>query len=152
MIPLECGRLADRQAHVGRLPANRVLAYIRRARAAFGRRPDSPYQASQDLGDDFRKLNLFTLEDQIETIRACLQEITPEQYAGPDPPDHLACEPKCRGERLLQFVYASPFFKGKRMCFKFAINASGRSVERLVVVRLHEAYDPNKFAKLERKR
>jgi hypothetical protein len=129
----------------------KVEAFINRARAAFRRAPHSPYLAGCNLLEDFDKLGLYAFEDQCQAVSACLQEIKSEFYAGPEPPNHIGCEPVCRGERLLQFVWTSNYFRGKRMCFKFAIKSKRQSDERLAVVRLHDTYDPNKFAKLDRR-
>jgi hypothetical protein len=102
------------------------------------------------MAEDFEGLGLCFLEEQIEAVLACLEEITPEFYTGPDPPNEMGCEPVCKNERLLQFVWTSGHFGGKRMCFKFAIESRRQSDERLAVVRLHIPYDPNRFSKLDR--
>lgn len=129
-----------------RLPDGKVDFFINRARSAFTR--NGSYQTGQNLAQDFSELDLYTAEEQHEAIAKCLQEISPNCYSGPHPPNHIACEPVCKGERLLQFVWISDNF-GVKMCFKLAINTRRQSDERLIVVRLHRAYDPNRFTKLD---
>jgi len=127
----------------------KVLAFIRRSISSFNRFKANPYVAGINLAGDFDKLELYETDEQIKTIEVCLGEITPESYNGPHPPDHLACEPVCRDARMFQFVWESRHFKGTKMCLKLAIKAKRQSEERLVVIRLHAAFDPNKYSKSE---
>ncbi len=143
--------MGAKRSERGVLSREKVEAFINRARSAARRSPHSPYLAGMHLADDFDSLELYTSDEQIEAVLACLREIGPEFHAGPDPPNEIGCEPACEGERLLQFVWPSSYFRGKRMCLKIAIKSKRQSDERLVVVRLHEPFDPNKFAKLDRR-
>jgi hypothetical protein len=121
-----------------RLTHEQVEAYLRRAAQAFRESEfiaGSPKHVAQDFGD----LQLFAWEDQAKAIRSALDEISPGDYTGPDPPNEISGEPKCKGARMLQFVWNSACFK-KQMCFKFCM--VGR---RLHMLRIHEAYNPNRF-------
>lgn len=133
----------------GVLSPQKVQAFINRARSSARRRRTAPYASGKNLPSDLDKLGLYDFEEQARAVLACLEEITPEYYKGPHPPNEIACEPVCRGARLLQFVWPSDHF-GRRMCFKFALTGSRQADERLVIVRLHDPYDPNEFAKLDR--
>jgi hypothetical protein len=133
------------------LSSAKVEAFLNRARAAFRRTPHSPYLSGYHIPEDFDNLGLHTFEDQSQAVWACLQELTSAFYDGPNPPDHIGCEPVCKDERLLQFVWSSGHFRGRRMCFKFAIKSKRQSDERLSVVRLHDPYDPNWFAKRDKR-
>ena len=125
---------------------SKVDAFIKRARSAFTR--GKSYKIGQNLAADFGDLDLYTSEEQLEAIESCLREITTDFYRGPHAPNHIGREPVCEGERLLQFIWNSDHF-GAEMCFKLAIDSRRQSDERLIVVRLHRAYNPNRFAKLD---
>lgn len=137
--------MADRH-NSERLAESKVDAYIKRARSAFNR--SSSYKAGQHLATDFAGLDLYTSEEQLEAVRKCLWEIDPSCFTRPHSPNHIGCEPVCRGERLLQFTWISESL-GRKMCFKLAIDTRRQSDERLIVVRLHPAYDPNRFTKMD---
>lgn len=132
----------------GRLSDVQVRSFIRRASELFKR---SGYVAAHppDLSEDFRKLELLTCDEQESAIENILQEISPKWYKGPHPPNHIAHEPKCRGARMLQFVWFCSYLN-REICFKFAVH--GRpSKERLFVIGIHDDYDPTGFEKLEQK-
>ena len=92
------------------------------------------------LPAEFEALELFSYEEQCERIAKALHEISPGDYAGPDPPDHISGEPKCRGQRMFQFVWNSACCSHKQMCLKFCIVNN-----RFILLSFHEAYNPNTY-------
>ena len=144
--------MADQHYRREKLSNEKINAFINRARSTFQRfRKSQPYKIGQNMVGDFGDLDLYLEDEQVEAIEHCLQEIGCDHYSGPHHPNDVACEPICKGERLLQFVWQSSYFS-KRMCFKFAIDTKRPSEDRLVVVRLHPPYDPNNFSKLKGKK
>jgi hypothetical protein len=135
-VPKEHGkRLSSAQV----LSSEQVEKLLRRARAAISQKKlavGSPTHTVPDLW----ALELVTEEDQLEAMAESLGEITHQDYSGPDPPNHLSGEPRCKGERMLQFVWKSTYFKGRRMCIKFCLQD-----DYFVLIRIHIPYDPNKF-------
>jgi hypothetical protein len=122
-----------------KLSADKVESFLRRARNSFekwGFVAGSP----KNTVADFWNLELISHDDQLNAIGSILREIEEGNYSGPHPPDHKSREPKCKGAQMLQFVWHSKCFGGKEMCFKFCMVD-----ERLAVLRIHEAYNPNLF-------
>jgi hypothetical protein len=95
----------------------------------------SPMHTSKDLW----ALELVAHEDQLLALKTVLEEISCEYYRGPDPPNHLSGEPKCKGSRMLQFAWRSKCFGDKQMYVKFCVG------DRFVLLRIHEDYNPNRY-------
>jgi len=117
-----------------RLSSAEVESILRRARADFdalGFVVGSPLHTSQD----FQELGLFSHEEQLDAIGSALHEISVGDYNGPHPPNHLSREPKCDGARMIQFVWSSACFEGRRMYLKFCLKDS-----RFVLLRIHPDY------------
>jgi hypothetical protein len=117
-----------------RLSPEEVAAILRRARQYFDASDfivGSPLHTSAD----FQELSLFSHEEQKDALQEVLREVSPEFYCGPHPPDHLAGEPKCKGERLIQFSWQSECFNGKQMYVKFCLKHN-----RLILLRIHVDY------------
>lgn len=114
-----------------RLSAEEVEKVLRRARQYFSTSDflvGSPYHTSAD----FEALLLISHEEQKDALRKVLEEISPECYNGPHPPDHISGEPKCKGERMHQFWWTSACFEQKRMYVKFCLKGN-----RFVLLRIH---------------
>ena len=122
-----------------RLPIEKVESFLRRARQAFD---NSGFitGSARHTSSDFSELELIGHEDQLEAVSRVLNELRAEHYCGPDPPNQKSREPKCKGARMMQFVWASNCFLGKKMCVKFCMVG-----ERLAVLRIHAAYNPNRY-------
>jgi hypothetical protein len=127
------GRLTDKEADKFLDRARKLLEH---GRVKYGRHMPS----------DFMALGLTLPEDYENALRTVLNEVTGADYCGPHPPNHIAGEPGARGARMLQFVKT---ISHRRMYLKFVLK-KGRDGDQLVVLRLHEAYDPNVFARKER--
>jgi len=97
--------------------------------------------AGKNLPSDFTNLDLVLPEEKDECIESILAEITPDDFNGPHPPNHLAGEPKAAGLRMVQFAWPSNCFANKRMCFKFCLSPE----RRLILLRLHDDYEPNRY-------
>ncbi|HMF76404.1 MAG TPA: hypothetical protein VK604_12140 [Bryobacteraceae bacterium] len=92
------------------------------------------YKAAETskLAENFRELDLFSLEEQMEALGAALREISPEDYAGSHPPSK-SYERLTRERELFAFSWNSEHFK-KKMYFKFClVNTT------LFVFSLHES-------------
>ena len=122
------------------LSPKQVEAFLRRAKQAFERQ-DFINASPKHTSADFWNLELITHEDQVKAIGQALDEIRPEHYCGPNPPNHKSKEPKVKGATMLQFVWKSARFNGKEMCLKVCM----ADRERLAVLRIHEAYNPNQY-------
>ena len=122
-----------------RLTDEDVAKFLSQAREAFMRSGFIVGSLKHTI-PDFQILNLVTSEDHQETIHAVLNELEVTQYNGPHPPDHISGEPKCKGARMLQFVWNSACFENKLMYIKLCM-VNGR----LAVLRIHEDCNPNKF-------
>ncbi len=103
--------------------------------------PGSP----QNTASDFYNLTLISHDEQLSAIESVLGEISAVNYRGPYPPNNKSREQKCKGAVMLQFVWHSDCFGGKEMCFKFCVVD-----QRLVVLRIHPAYNPNQFERMEK--
>lgn len=124
--------------HAARLSVEQIESFLRRARLALAK-SDFITGSAKNTSSDFQTLELASHEDQVTAIRDVLNEISSDHYRGPDPPKHKSREPKCKGATMMQFVWNSACF-GKQMCVKFCMVD-----ERLAVLRIHEAYNPNQF-------
>jgi hypothetical protein len=121
------------------LSAEQVESFLRRAWSSFEK---SGFIAGSPKNTvaDFYNLELISHDDQLTAIGCILSEIEKGNYRGPHPPNQKSKEPKCKEAKMLQFVWHSTCFKGKEMYFKFCMVD-----ERLAVLRIHEAYNPNRF-------
>lgn len=126
------------------LSSEKVDSFLRRARQIFPKR-DFIIGSLKHTISDLRALELVDYEEQKLALVAILGEISADCYHGPHPPSHVSDEPKCKGARMMQFHWNSACFGGRRMYVKFCIVD-----ERLVLLRIHEEYAPNKFAKRDR--
>jgi hypothetical protein len=117
-----------------------VEAFLRRARQAFKSR-DFINGSAKNTSSDFWALELISHEDQCAAIGKVLDEIQSSDYRGPHPPNQESKEPKVKGATMLQFVWTSACFKGTEMYFKFCM----ADRERLAVLRIHEAHNPNEY-------
>jgi hypothetical protein len=90
-------------------------------------------------------LELVDYEEQVRVLTEVLAEIGADNYNGPHPPKQLSDEPRCKGAKMMQFNWTSTCFDGRKMYVKLCIVD-----ERLVLLRIHPDYEPNKFAKLAR--
>ena len=116
-----------------RLSPDEVEKSLRLAREAFERSGfvvGSPNNTSQD----FQQLGLYGHEEQMDAIRMALAEVSAGDYCGPDPPNHLSKEPKCAGERMIQFSWKSTCFGNKRavMYLKYCLMDN-----RFCLLRIH---------------
>ena len=134
----------DRQGEV--LSLEKVESFLRHARQIFPSR-DFVVGSTTHTISDLHELELVEWEEQVAVLTKVLAEICAENYIGPHPPRHLSDEPRCKGARMLQFKWTSACFDGNRMYVKFCIVD-----ERLVLLRIHPDYEPNRFAKLERQK
>ena len=88
------------------------------------------------LESELYDLGLLTAEERYMAVDITLQEITPADRRGPNPPNDFTSSGLLKGERLCAFRWQSVEFK-RLMYFKFAVAArSGKP--RLVVYSLHE--------------
>jgi hypothetical protein len=95
------------------------------------------------LESELYDLGFLTAEERFMAIDIALQEVTPADRRGPNPPNHITSYGALKGERLVAFRWNSPEFK-REMYFKFAV--VGRCGKpRLVVYSFHE-HRPLKFA------
>jgi hypothetical protein len=117
-----------------KLSGEEVARQLRRARQYFANSGFAVGSPSH-ISDDFSQLLLISHEEQTEALRKVLDEISPDHYNGPHPPDHISREPKCKGERMLQFTWPSACFGGKRMYVKFCLKDN-----RLYLVRIHKDF------------
>lgn len=122
-----------------RLSAEQVERALHGARDAF-RRSDFIAGSPTHASGDFEALGLISHEEQSAAIGRALDEISQADYKGPHPPNHISGEPKCKGDRMLQFVWQSACFAGKRMYLKFCIK-----YDRFILLRIHEAWNPNDY-------
>jgi hypothetical protein len=122
-----------------KLSTEKVESFLRRARHAFST-SDFIAGSAKHTSSDFSELELIGHEDQLNAISRVLNELSVEHYCGPEPPNHKSGEPKCKGARMMQFVWKSTCFSGKEMCVKFCMVG-----ERLAVLRIHAAYNPNRY-------
>lgn len=117
-----------------RLSTEQVEVFLRRARTAF---TNSNFIVGSltHTAPDFQELGLIGSEDQGFAIGSVLDEISAPCYCGPDPPNHISKEPKCKGAVMVQFVWNSACFKGLKMYVKFCMVG-----DRLAVLRIHKDY------------
>ena len=127
-----------------KLTQAQVSTQLRLAAEAFDR--SNFVSGGLKLIEDFQKLDLVMFEEQTECIANVLREIKAEHrtspgcYRGPHPPTHISGEPRCAGERMLQFVWDSAHLNNRRMYVKFCLSSG-----RLVLLRIHEDYAPGSF-------
>ena len=88
------------------------------------------------LESELFDLGLLTAGERYMAIDIALQEITPANRRGPNPPNDTSSHGPFFGERLFAFRWASANF-AKTLYFKFAI-ACGSGNPRLVVYSFHE--------------
>jgi hypothetical protein len=122
-----------------RLSPDEVGKMLRRARqyfAASGFIAGSPTHAFED----FQELKLISHEEQENVLGRVLEEISPADYRGPHPPDHISGEPKCKGARMVQFSWNSVCFRKKAMYVKFCLKN-----DRFVLLRIHADYYKRKI-------
>ena len=123
-------------AHLSR---EQVVTQLRMAKEAI-KRSGFIVGSPKWTSSDFQALELFNTNEQYSALSVALDEVTPDDYNGPHPPNHLSKEPKCSGLRMLQFAWSSRRFGSRRMYLKFCL-----SDNRFVLIRLHSDYQPNKF-------
>lgn len=116
-----------------RLSPGEVEKFLRLAREAFARSgfvAGSPSNTSQD----FQALGMYGHEEQMDAIRNALNEVSASDFCGPDPPKHISREPKCAGERMIQFSWTSTCFGDKRpvMYLKYCLKDN-----RFYLLRIH---------------
>ena len=105
---------------------------------------------SVKLSTEFSKLGLVSYQEQEELLKNVLQEIAlehqtnPSCYNGPYHPYDLSKEPKCKGIRMLQFVWNSNCCNRQKMFVKFCLHEN-----RLVLLSVHPDYELTKFSKME---
>ena len=121
------------------LSAEQIESFLRRARLSFAKW-DFVVGSLKHTIADFRELELISHDEQCIALGRILSEIDQGSYRGPHPPNHKSREPKCKGGRMMQFVWNSDCFGGREMYVKFCMVD-----ERLVVLRIHVAHNPNKF-------
>ena len=128
----------------GFLSPEQVESFLNRARNIFPK-DDFIVGSLKHTTSDLHELQLVEYEEQKAALEAVLAEIGAGDYCGPHPPKHISDEPKCKGTRMMQFTWTSGRFGGRKMYVKMCI-----ANERLALLRIHEAFEPNKFAKLDR--
>lgn len=115
------------------LSEEEVEKILRRAREYFNR---SGFVAGSpsNCSPDFQALGLYGHEEQMDAIRRALDEVCAADYCGPHPPNHISKEPKCAGERMIQFAWETTSFGKKRshMYLKFCLHDN-----RFIFLRLH---------------
>src|ERR1700682_5117541 len=117
--------------HLGeRLSPEQVETFLRLARDAFNLSGFIVGSATHTV-PDFWQLELIGHEAHLDAIRSVLNEIATTDYKGPHPPTERTGEPKCKNERMYQFVWKSACFGGKWMYVKFCMKDN-----RLVLLRI----------------
>lgn len=113
-----------------------VEKFLRLAREWFER---SGFVAGSPINtsSDFQALGLYGHEEQMDAVRNALNEISASDYCGPHPPTHISGEPKCAGERMVQFTWNSKCFGDKRprMYLKYCLKNN-----RFILLRIHPDY------------
>ena len=89
-----------------------------------------------NLAVDFRALDLYSTEEQMEALHAALDEIKAGNYRGARPPDK-SYEPAVWGEDLFPFSWASKYF-GRDMYVKFCLDKIDEGDFVLYIFSLHE--------------
>jgi hypothetical protein len=120
-----------------------VGAFLRTARQVFPAIDFKIGSAKHTIADLY-ELELITHDDQTRALINVLDEIGEEHYCGPNPPDHISKEPKCKGAVMFQFVWMSNCF-GIEMCVKLAMVD-----HRLTLLRVHRAYNPNQYSRMDK--
>ena len=93
---------------------------------------DIPIINPSSFAVDALHLGYSIKSDLRAVLKAILQEISPEDYAGDRPPQK-SYENEILGIELFAFSWASPLF-GRKMYFKFAFDKEGK----MWLVSLHE--------------
>ena len=95
------------------------------------------FLGNSKLDNELYCLGLLTAEERYMAVDIALQEITPANRRGPNPPNDITSYGLLKGQRLCAFRWQSAEFK-RVMYFKFAVVGGKSGKPQLVVYSLHE--------------